>query len=316
MSKPNIDLALAAANPVTDAAVQAIELDAAERDLLAAIALELRSDPAPGPAAMTRRKRRSGSGPAIVVFAALALAGGALAATGVWNPFGGEHHHAQQQGRPAKRSGVQPGLAHGQPGPPRQPRGMRLSPTALGPGVGTVATPSVVSPVLPQGVEEPGTDGVGTDSPPNIAGADPTVPGAGHVGDAQQVDPNGQPSGGPNGGPNGGPPQPPNPPPPAPLPSRISVFCGSETESTGETPGTIVCDARVTGAASAPTGQVVFDDPGPGRFSVTTCVLSDDGNGVSSSCAVEYAPAQPAHEASAHYGGDGANAPSSTGFSV
>jgi hypothetical protein len=307
VSKPNIDLALAGANPITDAAVEALELGAAERDLLAAIAVELRSDPAPEPTAPIKRRRRRGSGPAIVVFAALAFAGGSLAATGAWNPFGSEQHNAQQQGQPPRGSGIQPRLAHSQPGLTRQPKGKRPSPTAPGPGAGTEAASPLVS-VLPQNVKEPATDAAGAGGPLKVGVADATVRSGGRVGGAQQDDPNEQG--------NDEPLPPPNPPSSTPLPSEITASCAKETESTAETPATTTCGVRVTGAAGAPTGEVVFEDPSNGQFSPAVCVLSDDGNGVSSSCTVLYSPALPRHEAFAHYGGDGTNASSSTGFSV
>jgi hypothetical protein len=257
-------------------------------------------------AAEKKRRRRRGPGFAIIVFAGLALAGSVLAASGVWDPLGGDHHGVQHRTRGSDAAEVQAEFAPPALGSSGESDGGHRHLAVSGPAQPSPGT-EIVEPVLPQTGQAPLSNGAGGHGPSNVGGADPTNPGESGVGGAKQVEPSAQEP------PAQGPPSQVPPPavsPPA-RPTHISAFCGPETEA-----GTVSCRATVSGEVGAPTGEVLFEDPGPGRFSAGSCVLNDDGNGISSSCTVEYAPALPTHEAVARYSGDTANAPSSGSFAV
>lgn len=214
MSRRDASAIIAAANPVREAEIGKAAIQEVERKLGDAIARERAAAVYEEP---PERAPRRGPRFIAVIFAALVLAaGGALAATGVWNPFGGEHHDAQQQSQPPRGSDVQPGFEDSPPDLPGQSGDEHRSPTALGPTVGTVASPPVVDPVLPRSVEEPAPnsvgvpppDGVGPAGEPSLEGADPTNPGKGQVGGGHSTEPDGPQ----NGNPSIAPPPVPQPP--------------------------------------------------------------------------------------------------------
>lgn len=260
-----------------------------------------------------RRRRRRGPRLTLIAFAGLALAGSALAATGVWNPLAGDHHRTQHPARSSGAARADIGSAGSAPDLPGGPRGERPPQGANGHDLGGTTVPRVAEPAIARGGEPdtgqgPASNGAGAHGPASVGGRSPAIPGASDVGGGRQVE-----SPGPGGGTPEGPPgeAPPNEGPSGPRPTRVSVFCGPETET-----GAIHCRATVFAGAGSPTGQVFFADTGSGQFSASSCALGDDGNGTSSSCAVDYSPALPNHEAVASYGGDSANAPSSTSFVV
>ena len=263
-------------------------------------------------AAEAKRRRRRGPGFAIIAFAGLALGGSALAATGVWNPLGGDGDRA---GGPASPSGVTKvgaGFARGVPILPRDADGGRQRPDPGGGGRKAVSPPfQELEPV----VDPDGEADTGQGAAPNVKEANdpfgiddskPEHPGKSDDGNGPGKDPPSQ-----QGDEDEKPPveSPPTDPPRAPSSTRISVFCGFEGE------GTIQCLATVSGEVGAPTGQVDFEDSRAGQ-SANSCALSDDGNGISSSCTVDFPVGGPLREVVARYGGDAANASSSTGFLV
>lgn len=266
-----------------------------------------------------RRGRGRSSGLAIIAIAGLAVAGSAMAATGVWNPFAGggrpraeksdrSEHASEPQAAPERPGLDLPADAHNAPQRRSKSRGRSSESRTLA---------GVDAPFVPESAGEPATDqpaashGGGNVSP--LAGGG-TQPGGAA-----------QPGGGSQPGGGGGSPvreerppkeqpgsEPPSKEPPGPRSSQIGLDCTPPTVAVNQ-PAT--CRATVRGEAGAPTGQVIFKSTGPGSFSASACTLIDDGNGATSSCAVDYTPsAAGTQEMVAIYGGDAANGPSSENF--
>jgi hypothetical protein len=264
--------------------------------------------------AESKRRRRGGPGFAVIVFAAMALAGGALAATGVWSPLGGDsdqaqHSHPTPSGEPAETG---PGFTRGVPGVPRESRSGRLQ-AAAGPVDPVTAAPQPVQPTIEYtdgGIDQaPAPNGEGPHGPSGIGGAQPED-GVSPEGNGTRPEP-GKPQDG--DGPRTAPPAGPNDLP-SPRPTRISVSC----EGLRETQPATSCQATVVGEAGSPTGQVSFETPGPNQFSPASCTLAALGDGISSACSVDFFRLSelPVTEAAARYSGDSLNAPSSTNFSI
>ena len=270
-------------------------------------------------AAEAKRRRRRGPGFAIIAFAGLAIGGSALAASGVWNPLGDDHHRVQLPVQSSELAEVQSGFARGVPVLPGERRGEGGRPGALGrpdplsrPDPGTT-TPQIAAPVVDQdgGADAGGgspPNGAEPDGPPGIGGAQPKDTGA-NPGDGggnpkdPGKDENG-PQADPPDGPNGS---------PGLRPAPISVLC----EGLRETQPNTFCFATVVGEASAPTGQVSFETAGPNQFEPPSCTLRDLGDGTTSRCGVGYSLlSELPVEAVARYGGNTLNAPSSTNFVI
>ena len=242
-----------------------------------------------------------------------------MAATGVWNPFaGGGHPRAEKSNRSEHASEPQaapegpdfdlPADAHNAPHHPPKSRGRSSEP-------GTLA--GVEAPFVPESAGEPATDqpaashGGGNVSPLGGGGSQP----GGGV----------QPGGGSQPGGGGGSPvreerppkeqpgnEPPSKEPPGPRPSQVGLDCAPPAVAVNQA---ATCRATVRGEAGAPTGQVTFKSAGPGSFSASACTLIDDGNGATSSCAVDYTPSAAGTQVmAANYGGDAANGPNSENF--
>lgn len=260
-------------------------------------------------AAEAKRRRRRGPGFAIIAFAGLALGGSALAATGVWNPLGGDGDRAAAPSGGVAKVGT--GFARGVPILPGDANGGRQRPNPDGGGP-QAAAPAFqdVEPVAgPDGEADTGQGtapkGEGDNGQFGIDGSKPEHPGNPDDGNGPGKDPPSQ-----QGDEQEKPPveNPPTETPRVPSSTRISVFCGLEGE------GEIGCIATVSGEAGAPTGQIDFEDSRSGQSA--NCALSDDGNGISSSCTVDFPVGGPLREVVARYGGDAANASSSTTFLV
>jgi hypothetical protein len=270
--------------------------------------------------AEAKRRRRRGPGFAIIAFAGLAIGGSALAATGVWNPLGEDHHRVQLPAQSSELAEVQSGFARGVPVLPGERQGEPGRPGALGrpdplilPDPGTTTPQTAAAPVVDQdgGADAgggPPPNGAEPDGPPGIGGAQPKEPGAspgdgggnpkdpGKGGNGPQTDP--------PDGPNGS---------PSPRSAPISVFC----EGLRETQPNTFCFATVVGEASVPTGQVSFEAAGPNQFEPPSCTLRDLGDGTTSRCSVGYSLlSELPVEAVARYGGDTLNPPSSTNFVI
>jgi hypothetical protein len=242
------------------------------------------------------RARRRGPGFMIIAFATLALGGGALAAIGVWHPLGGGGHHFGSAVPRSEFSGVQEGSSSGVPGPAKAVR--RGGPaTDVGPGsVEGGAVPEVPAPRF-EGAENrdegggPPPEGSGPTGPSTLGGSRSVDPNSGNPGHAQQPSPT-DPPGSP-------------PPPSTPGPTQTSLHCTALPGAEAPSEPISRCLVTVSGQAGAPGGQVSFE--GNGQLSASSCVLSDDGNGVSSSCSIDVIRLQIV----AIYGGDAANQPSS-----
>lgn len=307
MIRRDVDVSIAAVNPVSEASIPSSTLAEVELKIRGGIARERAGASAGGE---KKRDRRRGPGFAIIAFAVLALAGTALAATGVWNPLASHHPSA---GPPA-RSGTVPGSqspgAGGAPGSTRHPGGDRHD-RGGGGHRGSGLVPSFVSPPAlsgePEAGQPPESSNSGEPEPPA-----PSQPHAGGGGGA--VNP-----GGPAGGAGGRQPEAPveEAPvrePPAPQSTTTAVNCEVISEVISET--AIRCSVRVTGVTSFPIGDVSFGvvegSGATGRFLPATCTLNE-GFGLINLCQVEFAPVRPVGLAVAHYLGNAAFTPSDSG---
>jgi hypothetical protein len=303
MSRREIDAIIAAANPVREEEIATPTLEQVDRKLHDAIARERNTALYEEP---RKRSPRRGPGFMVVIFATLALAGGALAAVGVWHPLGGGGGH-----RPVERfapeeapAGTQSDFMHGAPAS-RGSRSAERHSEGAAAAPGSAADLSAFGPVeAPPGksaVEQVPGD---PSAPTGVHGANPTSSEPSGVDEGQKVE-----------APPRVPPAPPSPPePPTPQPSSTSVGCGQISATM------LRCSVSVRGEAGAPTGQVSFELLEPsgsvGRFSPSSCSLIET-NGVDRSlCQVEYGPLLPAHLAVAHYGGDANYLPSSATFEL
>lgn len=265
-------------------------------------------------AAEGKCRRRRGSGMAIIAFAALALGGTAMAATGVWNPlgtawntFGGNGAPAEEQAHSEVKEPPSGSDPVGQPRHSQEARRHLRTPGDKSPDV----TTSHAEAMTPYGAGAPQVQHSPQHTPPQT----PSNTGAGRpeaVDDGASVDPsrNGEP------GHPGHEEAPPKPPPgeekPGPRGSQTSLVCSPEAAGIDQT---VNCRATVHGEGRAPTGQIYFKASGPGFLPVSSCTLIDDGTGETSSCGADYTPtATGAHQLAAYYSGDAANTASQGTF--
>jgi hypothetical protein len=249
---------------------------------------------------------------AIIAFAGLALAGSALAATGVWNPLaGGERPRVEHPARsggaiesePLSESDVtHPSRSHQQV--PRQP------PRAEDRRAKAVTPVGVQEPLIPKSDGEPVVDppsgAEGGSSNGFSAGRDSHPKVSGGTGDG------GQPRGEEPGRGESPPKEQPNQEGPSPHPSQTAFSCGPTEPKVGQTAS---CTVKVFGEGGPPTGQVDFQTAGAGSFSSGSCTLAEVTGSSTSACSVEYTPrASGAHQLTSSYGGDVAHTPISGSF--
>jgi hypothetical protein len=263
--------------------------------------------------ASRERPRRGGYGGVIVALAALTLAGGAMAATGVWNPTRGWHPIGAQQWAQAARwpAAGQTGASHG---PVRHsvtaaPRSSKEAsghpPDASERRVEFVTPPSIGDPMTDEALShEHGSVDDGGPAGGSPTGVPPKVSGNTGVGKE------------PGGEEPGRVPNPPGEQPgtekPAPQGTQTSFHCSPEAIQAGLM---AKCFVTVEGEGGAPTGAVSFATAGRGSFTSDSCALVDDGDGRTSSCTLAYTPnATGAHQLTASYAGDSTHGPSAASF--